>query len=273
MINSSSYQQGLLPKLCPTSYGSIQNCYNSRDRESSKYHHDNRQEHSEDFHNIVGGDVVKSIVFGGLDGIITTFAVITSAYANHLAAKVVLILGFANVLADAISMGHGDYFSEKTEQDYIRGQYQREKWEMENYMEGEMDEMVRLYKEKYEIPEGDAREILSRMAVYPKLFLDHMMVVELELMPPDPDANPRKNGIVTFCSFLLFGSLPLIVFIFGNNIIWSSCAAITALGILGWIRASFTQGNRLLNILVTIANGCFSAGAAYGVSSLLTYYA
>jgi DNA damage-binding protein 1 len=273
MNSSNNYQSSLLPCL-DCNYGSIQQAYNKRDGNSSKLHHDNKgsKSNNEDYHKVFGGDVVKSIVFGGLDGIITTFAVITSAYANSLAGKIVLILGFSNVLADAISMGHGDYFSEKAEHDYVQAQYEREKWEMDNYMEGEINEMVELYQRKYKIPEAEARLILSKMAEYPNLFLDHMMVIELEMMPPDPDTNPVKNGIVTFLSFLLFGSVPLIFYAINRDIILSCCAAILSLSLLGYIRASFTRGNRLWNIFVTVTNGCFSATAAYLVSYLLTNY-
>jgi DNA damage-binding protein 1 len=267
------YANSLLPCLSKN-YGSIQDAYNKKDVSLSKKQHDQKcnNSHNEEYHSVWGGDLIKSIVFGGLDGIITTFSVITSSYANNLAGKVVLILGFSNVLADAISMGHGDYFSENAEQDYIKGQYEREKWEMAHYMEGELNEMVDLYRKKYNIPDGHAREILNKMSQYPTLFLDHMMVVELELMPPDPDNNPVKNGIVTFLSFLFFGSLPLIFYAINQNIWLSCCAAILSLSILGYVRSTFTQGNKMWNIMITVTNGCFSAGAAYLVSFLLTKY-
>ena len=273
MNSSNNYQTSLLPCF-NCDYGSIQQAYNKRDGNASKLQHDKNVSklNNEDYHKVFGGDVVKSIVFGGLDGIITTFAVITSAYANSLAGKIVLILGFSNVLADAISMGHGDYFSEKAEQDYIQAQYEREQWEMNNYMEGEINEMVGLYKNKYKLPEDEARSILTQMAKYPNLFLDHMMVVELEMLPPDPDTNPMKNGIVTFLSFLLFGSIPLVFYAINRNIVLSCGAAILSLSSLGYVRASFTRGSRLYNIFVTVANGCFSATAAYLVSYLLTKY-
>ncbi|PIN92917.1 hypothetical protein COU54_05080 [Candidatus Pacearchaeota archaeon CG10_big_fil_rev_8_21_14_0_10_31_24] len=58
---------------------------------------------------------IKSLVYGGLDGIITTFAVVAGVIGASLSANVILILGFANLIADGISMAAGDYLSTKSE--------------------------------------------------------------------------------------------------------------------------------------------------------------
>ncbi len=50
--------------------------------------------------------------------------------------EVILVLGFANLVADGLSMGVGDYLSEKAEIDFARSERAREKWEFENYKEG-----------------------------------------------------------------------------------------------------------------------------------------
>ena len=60
---------------------------------------------------------LREFVYGGMDGAVTTFAVVTGAAGANLGAKVILILGFANVLADGFSMAVGAYLSEKSEQD------------------------------------------------------------------------------------------------------------------------------------------------------------
>lgn len=251
----------------------VQVAYEGGDGEASRQLHlDNAHKEGEGYHDSIGTDVIKSIIYGGLDGIITTFAVLCSAYASNLSGGVVFVMGIANVLADGISMGHGDYFSEKAEQDYVMTQYKREKWEMDNYLEGEISEMVDLYKEKYDIEETAARDLLTTISRYPKLFLDHMMVVELELMPPDQSANPLKNGIVTFLSFVGFGFIPLIVYRFLDSFYWACGATVVALAGLGWLRASFTRTNRLWSMGVTVFNGACSAGVAYGVSHLLIGY-
>lgn len=59
---------------------------------------------------------LREFVYGGMDGAVTTFAVVTDAAGANLSTSVILILGFANVLADGFSMAVGSYLSEKSEQ-------------------------------------------------------------------------------------------------------------------------------------------------------------
>lgn len=61
--------------------------------------------------------------------------------------------------------------------------------------------------------EEDAREVITRMAKYPEFFVDVMMVEELELQVPDEDDNPAWDGLVTFTSFVIFGTVPLLGYV------------------------------------------------------------
>jgi VIT1/CCC1 family predicted Fe2+/Mn2+ transporter len=54
-------------------------------------------------------------VFGSIDGLVTTFAVVSSVIGAGLSPKIILILGFANLFADGFSMGVSNYLSEKSE--------------------------------------------------------------------------------------------------------------------------------------------------------------
>jgi hypothetical protein len=74
---------------------------------------------------------IKSIVFGGLDGIITTFAIIASVAGANLPVEVVIVTGFAKLLGDGLAMGFGDCMSEQAEHQHIRGEHKRETWEMD----------------------------------------------------------------------------------------------------------------------------------------------
>jgi vacuolar iron transporter family protein len=51
------------------------------------------------------------VVFGAIDGIVTTFAIIAGVYGASLSASLILILGFANVFADGFSMGVSNYLA------------------------------------------------------------------------------------------------------------------------------------------------------------------
>lgn len=116
--------------------------YATGDVEASKAAHEARVSHEENHSKV--GEKVKSIVFGGLDGIITTFAVVAGAVGGGLSVEVILILGFSSVFADALSMGVGDALSSKAENDYIMTEKRREEWELEHFPEGEVQEMIDL---------------------------------------------------------------------------------------------------------------------------------
>jgi len=94
------------------------------------------------------GEFIKSIIYGGLDGIMTTFSIVAAVQGASIAPAVVLVFGLANVFADSLSMGLGDYLSEKAEIDFAISERGREKWEFENFQEGEIDEMIQIYEKK-----------------------------------------------------------------------------------------------------------------------------
>lgn len=64
-------------------------------------------------------DYLSEFVYGGIDGAVTTFAVVAGATGARFDTKVILVLGFANLIADGFSMGVGSYLSSKSEQELM----------------------------------------------------------------------------------------------------------------------------------------------------------
>lgn len=64
-------------------------------------------------------DYLSEFVYGGIDGAVTTFAVVAGATGARFDAKIILVLGFANLIADGFSMGVGSYLSTKSEQELM----------------------------------------------------------------------------------------------------------------------------------------------------------
>lgn len=62
---------------------------------------------------------LPEFVYGGIDGAVTTFAVVAGVIGASLSPVVVLILGFANLLSDGFSMAFSNYLSIKSENDLI----------------------------------------------------------------------------------------------------------------------------------------------------------
>lgn len=74
-------------------------------------------------------------MFGGLDGILTSFAIVAGSAGAQLSVPAVLAIGISNVLADALAMGVGEYLSSKSEEEYTREERSREEWEFDNFPE------------------------------------------------------------------------------------------------------------------------------------------
>jgi len=73
------------------------------------------------------GAFLKSVIFGGLDGILTSFAIVAGAAGGALPTQTVLILGFSNIFADALSMGVGEFLSSNAHNEWVLSERNREK--------------------------------------------------------------------------------------------------------------------------------------------------
>ena len=81
-------------------------------------------------------------------------------------------------------MGVGEFLSSKAENEWILNERRREKWEMDNYPEGEVQEMIDIYV-KRGMTQKDAENVIMTMSKYTDFFVDVMMAEELELQVPD----------------------------------------------------------------------------------------
>jgi vacuolar iron transporter family protein len=224
------------------------------------------------------GKYIKSVIYGGLDGIITTCAVVAGVAGANLSAGIVLILGFANLIADGISMAVGDYLSTKAEKEYQKSERERESWEVENYPDGEKKEMIEIYTSKG-IAEKDAKNIVEILAQNKKAWVDVMMVEELGIL--EEDESPLKNAIATFLSFFIFGFLPLLTYVLSvfipiikeNAFILASVLTGITLFTLGALKVRITEMNWFKSGFEMFAVGGLAASAAYIIGSLLQGFA
>ena len=167
--------------------------FDLRDPEMSKAAHQSSLMGSNEEKHPLASAHIKSIVYGGLDGIITTFAVVAGAAGGGFGPNVVIVMGISSLLADALSMGVGDALSSKAETEVARRERERERWELENFKEGEIGEMVDIYT-KRGMSKEDAEIVIRVCAKYEPLFVDMMLVDELGLgEEPKTDTHSRET--------------------------------------------------------------------------------
>jgi len=68
---------------------------------------------------------VRGIVFGGMDGILTTFALLAAAAGTKTSHSLTLVISISTVLADALSMAAGEYLSAKAEEELQGAAFKR----------------------------------------------------------------------------------------------------------------------------------------------------
>ncbi|KAA3610069.1 MAG: hypothetical protein D8M58_07475 [Calditrichaeota bacterium] len=245
--------------------------YKAKDIEEMRKAHDetNKEPHKKE-----KGQYIKSLIYGGLDGIITTFAVVAGVAGASLSAGIVLILGFANLIADGLSMAIGDYLSTKAENEYNKAEYEREKWEVEHYPDGEKKELLEVYMNKG-ISKEDANTIVNIISKDKKLWVDTMMVEELGII--QDDESPIKNALVTFFSFAVFGFVPLVIhlltFVFPaiavNPFVSASILTGSTLFFLGALKSKITERHWFSSGTEMLVVGGLAAVAAYFVGVIL----
>jgi VIT1/CCC1 family predicted Fe2+/Mn2+ transporter len=196
----------------------LQKAFRKKDKKLAKEQHskkiikaslDHPDEHSS------SGKYLSDAVYGALDGIVTTFAIVSGVVGADLNLGIILILGFANLLADGFSMAAGSYLSIKSEQDYHQAEYNREKWEIENYPEGEIEEVRQIYRRKG-FKGKDLENAVKIIISDKKRWLSCMMLEELGIV--QDDKSPKKVAWITFIAFVICGFVPLISFITINSI-------------------------------------------------------
>lgn len=187
---------------------------------------------------------LKEIVYGGSDGIITTFAVVAGLAGAQIGALteypvlIVLALGFANLLADAFSMGMGNVLSILADRDVYKAEKNKEIYEINNNTEMEKRETIYLLQ-KQGFSKTDAVKITDLYAKNENYWAEFMMKYELEVPTPEHE-NPIMTGLATFAAFTIFGFIPLIPYVFfkGNELfiisIFFTIAALAILGVLRW---------------------------------------
>lgn len=230
-------------------------------------------DHNFENHSKVGARL-KSLVYGGLDGIITTFAVVAGVEGADMESSVILILGFANLVADGLSMAVGDFLSTRAENEYNLAERARESWELENFPEGEAREMIDIYKSKG-LKEEDAEVVVRTLMKNKEVFLDTMMKEELGIM--EEEESPIWSALTTFVSFLVFGFIPLLIFvlsyftpIFKNHVFLVACILTgVTLFMLGAFKVKFTFQKWYISGLEMLMIGGVASIAAYLIGKVL----
>ncbi|MGB2691639.1 MAG: VIT1/CCC1 transporter family protein, partial [Thermodesulfobacteriota bacterium] len=153
---------------------------------------------------------LPDFVYGGIDGSVTTFAIVAGVTGASLTPSIVLILGFANLFADGFSMAVGNYLSTKSKREYADKIRKSEEDSIANIPEEETQEIREIFSEKGFSGQqlDDAVEIITSNQ---DVWVDTMMKDEFGIF--EDQTSPLKSAFVTFLSFNLIGFIPLLAYV------------------------------------------------------------
>lgn len=210
---------------------------------------------------------LRDWVYGGIDGAITTFAVVAGVVGAGLPAKVILILGVANLLADGLSMAASNYSGTKTEVDELARYREIEERHVDIDPDGEREEVRQILE--FKGLSGPALEdAVNAITSNRETWVNTMLVDEYGLAVNL--RSPLKSGASTFASFMLFGLIPLLPFMLSLAQAFEVALVTTFIAFfaIGSIKSRWALASWWRSGLETLMIGAAACSLAYGVGWL-----
>jgi VIT1/CCC1 family predicted Fe2+/Mn2+ transporter len=211
---------------------------------------------------------IRDWIYGGIDGAVTTFAVVSGIAGAQLSPLIVLVLGFANLVADGFSMAASNYLGTRAEIDDYRRLEEIEHRHIRLAPEGEREEVRQIYAEKGF--EGEELEKAVELITSDKQrWVETMLAEEYGL--PAEIRSPWKAALSTFAAFNICGLIPLLPYLFsvGDSFTVSSVLTCATFFFIGSVKSRWSTASWLRSGLETLAVGSLAAALAYAVGVLL----
>jgi len=226
------------------------------------------------------GTVLSDIILGGQDGLVNTLGVILGVAAASADLRIVLAGGLAASFAESISMGAVAYTSNIANRDFYLSQLEKEKREILEIPEMEIDEIRQIYAQKG-LKGKLLEEVVKVITSDEKIWLQTMMQEELKLNPVEDD-RPLVAAIWVGVSAMVGSLIPLAPFLFlrffnlstgadiYNGIYFAIVISAIALFIVGAIKSKLTVGKWYKSGTQMMFIGIISALAGYGIGLLFS---
>jgi VIT1/CCC1 family predicted Fe2+/Mn2+ transporter len=209
-----------------------------------------------------GNNYLRDWIYGGIDGAVTTFAVVAGVVGAKLAAVVVLVLGLANLIADGFAMGASNYSASKAECDEYQRLLAVERKHIGLVPEGEREEIRQIFAGK-----GFTGEMLERIVTAitsdETIWAKTMAVEEYGVSPAAK--SPLLAGVNTFCAFVLSGFVPLVTYLLAGGFVICVLATGLTFFAIGAIKSRWSLASWWRSGMETFLIGMSAAALAFGV--------
>jgi VIT1/CCC1 family predicted Fe2+/Mn2+ transporter len=219
-----------------------------------------------------GGSWVADAIYGANDGLGAVFGIVSGvAGATNNQQHYILISGLAGMLASTLSMGAGAYLAAKSEAEVYEAEISRERAEVEENPEEEIEEMSLFYQLQGFTPE-ESQKMAERLAQQPEQFVQAMAQSELGLSEhrfPNQWTAATSAGVSTaigafvpIIPFFFFGGIIAVITSFGISLV--AHFIVGALKSLITIRSWWASGLEMTWIGVIVAVVTYGLGLAFG---------
>lgn len=219
-------------------------------------------------HADISGGWLRPAVFGAMDGLVTNIALIAGVGGGGVGRHVIVLTGFAGLVAGAISMGLGEYTSVRAANEQIAAEVAKERRELDRNPVAEARELAERWAERGLEPELALR-VAESLRQRPEEALRVHVREELGV-DPESQPSPWLAAISSFLCFSVGAFVPLVSYVLGHDSLWLALG-IGGLGLFvaGALTARFTNRFWLLSGLRQLALGAAAAAATYMIGALI----
>lgn len=211
---------------------------------------------------------LRDFVYGGVDGAVTTFAVVAGTVGANLEPTIIVILGAANLIADGFSMAASNFLGTRAEKDDHDRIARIEAKHIDIDPDGEREEIRQIYAAKG-FSGDDLENTVNIITSDRARWIDTMLIEEYGL--PSTVRSEWAAAASTFAAFVICGLAPMAPFLFGFERAFTVSAVITGLVFfaIGSAKARWSTDPWWRSGAMTLLIGAVAATLAYFAADLV----
>lgn len=210
---------------------------------------------------------LRAGVLGANDGIVSTAGIVVGEAAATMDRGPIFTAGLAGLAAGALSMAVGEYVSVSTQRDTERALLAKERRELIEEPEAELDELIGLYQAKGLSPET-ARTVAEELTAH-DAFAAH---IDIELgIDPHELTNPWHAAMSSAIAFTVGALLPLLTILLlppATRIPVTFFAVLVALAATGWVSARLGGADPRRAVTRVVIGGALAMAVTYAIGNV-----
>jgi len=205
---------------------------------------------------------LRDWIYGGIDGSVTTFAVVSGVVGARLSTWVIVVMGFANLVADGFSMAASNFLGTRAEHEDLKRIEAIENRHVDIAPDGEKEEVRQIF-EKKGFSGSELTNVVALITSDRTRWVRTMLTEEYGL--PQSVRSPWLAALTTFSAFSVCGLVPLLPFLLGvtNPLGISMVLTGFVFFVIGSVKSCWSTANWWSSGLSTLAVGTVAAALAY----------